>query len=103
MVNACIFRIPVPPEKGQGIRYRCLAGEVDLTAADVEDERACAGCTIPALLAGEHCLYLEPGKRFFNGRESVVILRCGLYDIVLPDVTYCLRCVSYTRADLGSG
>ncbi|MDK2855797.1 MAG: hypothetical protein PWQ86_1010 [Bacillota bacterium] len=103
MANACIFRIPAQPDEGGEVRYRCLAGEVDLSLGELEEERACGGCAIPAILAGDHCLYLEPSKRFFNGGESVVILRCGHYDIILPDITYCRRCVSYTRVNLTSG
>jgi len=101
--NACSFRIPTPPEEGEEVRYRCLAGEVDLTASEIEEEWACGGCIIPALSAEEHCLYLEPGKRFFNGGESVIILRCGLYDIILPDLSYCRRCVSFTRVNPNPG
>lgn len=100
MGNACIFRIPNLTEEGGEPRYRCLAADVELTRAEFEEERACDGCIIPVILAGEHCLYLEPSKRFFNGGDSLVILRCSLYDIILPDVTYCQRCVSYTRVNV---
>ena len=102
MSNPCIFRIPIAQEESGEPRYRCLAGEVDLSASEIQSERACAGCSIPAILAGEHCLYLEPSKRFFNGGESVVLLRCGLYDIILPDLSYCRRCVSCTRVNLNA-
>ncbi|MDK2882436.1 MAG: hypothetical protein PWQ41_103 [Bacillota bacterium] len=103
MARDCIFRIPVQPDEDGEERYRCLAGEVVLTLAELEEERGCGKCPIPDILAGDRCLYLEPSKRFFNGGESVIILGCGLYDIILPDLTYCSRCVSYTRTNLISG
>ncbi|HHY36521.1 MAG TPA: hypothetical protein GX518_02395 [Firmicutes bacterium] len=97
----CIYLIPeVGKEQGGDgqARYRCLAGKVMLAAADLEEEWACAGCTIPAIMNAEHCLYLEPLKRFFNSGESVVVLMCSLNDRVLPSVAACHQCPTYTRA-----
>ncbi|MGI6142786.1 MAG: hypothetical protein ACOYEK_02820 [bacterium] len=97
----CIYLIPEGC-KGQGgdcqEMFRCLAGKVMLKASDLKQEWACAGCEIPAIMNAEHCLYLEPLKRFFNSGESVVVLMCSLNDRVLPSVAACRKCPNYTRA-----
>ena len=95
MRTACIFRILAVPEGLTGPRYRCLAGDVEFVAGG-EGSQICDHCSIPELMADEHCLYLEPGKHFLNGTDSVVALRCTKFDTILPDRHHCHQCPSYT-------
>ena len=92
----CSYRICTAPTGPAGSHYRCLAGEVEFVAEDDGKGSICNGCTIPGLMAGEHCLYLEPVKRFFQGKNSVVVLHCTKLDFILPDLDYCQLCSTYT-------
>ncbi|MGI6129090.1 MAG: hypothetical protein ACOYEO_03215 [bacterium] len=98
MREACIFRIisVSAPEGPAGPRYRCLAADIEF-GIGIKGNLPCDDCTIPKLMAGDHCLYLEPQKYFLNGYDSVVALRCSKLDTILPDKDYCLRCPSYTQ------
>ncbi|MGI6576126.1 MAG: hypothetical protein ACOX3A_09915 [bacterium] len=99
----CIYLIPeeydIGAGSGEGNLYRCLAGDVVLKEADLNQEWACAWCIIPVILNAEHCIYLEPAKRFFNHGESVVVLMCSLKEIMLSGIEEdCHGCPNYIRA-----
>lgn len=93
--TACIFRVLTIPEGSTNPHYRCLAGDVEFVAEE-GGSWICDDCPIPELMAEEHCLYLEPGKRFLRGTDSVLVLRCTKFDTILPDQCQCRQCSSYT-------
>lgn len=95
MKTDCSFRVYTVLERLTNHHFRCLAADEEFVVEN-EGVDICNGCSIPEIMAEEHCLYLEPRKRFLRGIESIVVLHCTKFDTILPDLHQCRQCSGYT-------
>lgn len=89
MTGFCPFQVLTAAE------VRCELGKASLSPADSESQWACAGCSIPRVLANRPCIYLEPIKRFALRGQSITFYRCTVFDVVIDEPFHlCPQCVA---------
>ncbi|MDK2855717.1 MAG: hypothetical protein PWQ41_2072 [Bacillota bacterium] len=88
MTGYCPFQVLTARE------VRCELGKGSFSPKDSEEPWACAGCSIPRVLANRPCIYLEPVKHFALRGKSITFFRCTMFGVVIDEpFRLCPQCV----------